>query len=124
ITELSSDLAAGRVTSVQLVDAYLARIAAYDKQGPAINAIITINPKARAEAQRLDDERHRGRVRGPMHGIPVLVKDNYTTKEMTTTGSSVALAGFNAGKNASQSPPPIDAGGIILGKTAMHELAM
>jgi Asp-tRNA(Asn)/Glu-tRNA(Gln) amidotransferase A subunit family amidase len=124
ITELSADLAAGRVTSVQLVDGYLARIAAYDKQGPAINAIIVLNPKARADARRLDAERRAKRVRGPLHGIPVLVKDNYTTTEMTTTGSSVALAGFIAGRNASQVQQLIDAGAIILGKTVMHELAM
>ena len=124
IAELSSDLAAGRVTSVQLVDAYLARITAYDKQGPAINAIITLNPKARDDARRLDADRRAGRVRGALHGIPVLVKDNYTTTEMTTTASSVSLAGFIAGRNSSQVQQLIDAGAIILGKTVMHELAM
>jgi amidase len=124
ITELGSDLAAGRVTSVQLVDAYLARITAYDKQGPSINAIITLNPKAREDARRLDAERKKGKLRGPLHGIPVLVKDNYTTAEMPTNGSSVSLAGFIAGRNASQVQQLIDAGAIILGKTVMHELAM
>ncbi len=124
VSELGGDLAAGRVTSVQLVDAYLARITAYDKQGPSINAIITLNPKARDDARRLDAERRSGKVRGPLHGIPVLVKDNYTTTEMTTTGSSVSLAGFIAGKNASQVQQLLDAGAIILGKTVMHELAM
>ena len=124
IAELSSDLVAGRVTSLQLVDAYLARITAYDKQGPAINAIIALNPGARDEARRLDAERRAGHTRGPLHGIPVLVKDNYTTAAMPTTGSSVALAGFIAGSNSSQVQQLIDAGAIILGKTVMHELAM
>jgi Asp-tRNA(Asn)/Glu-tRNA(Gln) amidotransferase A subunit family amidase len=124
IAELGADLAAGRITSVQLVDAYLARITAYDKQGPSINAIITLNPRARADARRLDAERRAKKVRGPLHGIPVLVKDNYITTEMTTSGSSVALAGFVAGKNASQVQQLLDAGAIILGKTVMHELAM
>jgi amidase len=124
VTQLQSEMTAGRLTSLQLVDAYLARVAAYDKQGPSINAIIAVNPKARDDARRLDAERRAGRVRGPMHGIPVVVKDNYTTTEMTTTGSSVALAGFIAGRNSSQVQQMIDAGAIILGKTVMHELAM
>lgn len=123
VSELAADLAAGRVTSLQLVDAYLARIAAYDKQGPAINAMITLNPRAREEAARLDRERPLPMFRGPLHGIPVIIKDNYATAEMTTTASSVALAGFVAGRDAFQVQKLRAAGAIILGKTNMHELA-
>ena len=123
IRQLSSELATGKVTSVQLVDAYLARIAAYDKQGPSINAIITINPKAREEAARMDRERGRAN-RGSLYGIPVLIKDNYTTTEMPTQAGSIALAGFVAGSDAFQVQKLRAAGAIILGKTNMHDLAM
>ena len=70
ITELAAEISGGRLTSVQLVDAYLARIAAYDKQGPALNAIITLNPRAREEARMMDTERRMGRARGPLLHLP------------------------------------------------------
>src|SRR6185503_17143202 len=76
IPQLQSALTAGRVTSVQLVGAYLDRIARYDQAGPRINAIIRLNPQARADAAAMDAERRAGRVRGPLHGIPILLKDN------------------------------------------------
>ena len=75
IADLNSAFADGTLTSEQLVSAYLKRIEAYDKQGPAINAIITLNKKALDEARQLDVERKSGRVRGPLHGIPVVVKE-------------------------------------------------
>lgn len=123
VVELQAEMTAGRMTSLQLVDLYRARVAAYDHQGPSLNAIITLNPRARADAQALDDERKAGRVRGPLHGIPVLVKDNYSTADMPTTGSSIALAGFLTGKDAFQVAKLRAAGAVILGKTNMHELA-
>src|SRR5688500_15625007 len=76
IQELQSAPKDGRVTSVQLVDAYLKRIEAFDQAGPKLNAMIRMNPKARAEAAVLDAERRAGRVRGALHGIPIILKDN------------------------------------------------
>src|SRR5262245_49301157 len=85
IGDLQSAMEQHRATSVGLVDAYLARIAAYDTAGPTLNAMILINPRARSEAAALDRERQAGRVRGPMHGIPVILKDNYDTGDMPTS---------------------------------------
>ncbi len=123
ISELQDAMAAGQVTSVQLVDLYLARIAAYDRAGPALNTIIRLNPLARERAAALDAERRAGTVRGPMHGIPVLMKDNYDMDWMPTTGSSLALAGLRPVDNAFQVKRLLDAGAVILGKTNLHELA-
>jgi len=123
VPQLQGELAAGRLTSVQLVDAYMARIAAYDHQGPTLNAFIAINPGARREAAARDAERKQGRVRGPLHGIPILVKDNYSTTDMPTTGGSLALAGFVPAREAFQVKKLRDAGAIIIGKTNLHELA-
>ncbi len=123
IPELQDAMAAGRVTSVQLVDSYEARIAAYDRAGPALNTIIRLNPLAREHAAALDAERAAGTVRGPMHGIPVLMKDNYDMDWMPTTGSSLALAGLRPVDNAFQVKRLLEAGAVILGKTNLHELA-
>src|SRR2546426_18090 len=92
IPELQAAMESGTVTARQLVELYLARIAAYDKEGPALNAMVALNPQGLAAADRLDAERRAGRVRGPLHGIPVVVKDNYETLEMPTTAGSIALA--------------------------------
>lgn len=123
IPELQEAMTAGVVTSRQLVVAYLARIAAYDQQGPRLNAMVTLNPHALEQAQALDDERAAGHVRGPLHGVPVVVKDNYETREMPTTGGSIALAGFSTGRDAFQVARLRDAGAVIIGKTNLHELA-
>ena len=80
ITELGAALDAGEVTSRELVAGYLARIDAYDRRGPMLHAMVVVNPAAAAEADRLDAERAAGQVRGPLHGIPVVVKDNYDTE--------------------------------------------
>jgi Asp-tRNA(Asn)/Glu-tRNA(Gln) amidotransferase A subunit family amidase len=123
VTDLQTGLAAGRFTSVQLVDAYLARIAAYDTKGPALNAMIRVNPKARADAAALDAERRAGRVRGPLHGIPIILKDNYNTADMPTSGGSIALAGLMARNEGMQVRKLRDAGAIVIGKSNLHELA-
>lgn len=123
ITELQQALSNGEVTSVELVQGYLDRIAAYDKQGPQLNSIVRVNPQALAEAARLDEERSAGQLRGPLHGIPVLVKDNYNTDFMPTTGGSVALASFVPSRNATQVDRLIAAGAIVLAKTNLHEYA-
>ena len=122
ITALQSALSQHRITSVALVDAYLARIAAYDHAGPALNAIIRLNPKARADAAALDAERAAGHVRGPLHGIPIILKDNYGTTDFATSAGSIALASLRA-PEAFQVKKLRDAGAIVLAKSNMHELA-
>src|SRR6266446_3208658 len=123
IPELQAAMESGTVTARQLVEIYLARIAAYDKRGPALNAMVALNPQALAVADQLDAERRAGRVRGPLHGIPVVVKDNYETLEMPTTAGSIALATFHPRSDAFQVRRLKDAGAVIIGKTNMHELA-
>jgi amidase len=123
ILDLQSAQAAGRVSSRGLVDAYLARIAAYDQAGPRLNAIVTLNPRAREEADVLDRERAARGSRGPLHGIPVLVKDNYDTSDMPTSGGTLGLATLQPDTDAFQVRRLREAGAVILGKTTMHELA-
>ena len=123
IEDLQRAMQAGEVTSRQLVEIYLARIDAYDKQGPALNAVAAVNPRAREAADALDAERKGRGPRGPLHGIPVLVKDNYETIEMPTSAGSIALASFHPARDAFQVQRLKAAGAVILGKTNMHELA-
>ena len=123
IVELQAAMLEGRITSAQLVDLYLDRIRAYDRAGPALNTIIRLNPRARTQADSLDAERAVGTVRGPLHGIPVLIKDNYDISWMPTTGSSLALAGLQPPDDAFQVARLRAAGVVILGKTNLHELA-
>jgi Asp-tRNA(Asn)/Glu-tRNA(Gln) amidotransferase A subunit family amidase len=123
IAELQAALAAGEVTSRALVEAYLARIEAYDRSGPALNAIIAVNPRAIEDAEGLDRERRERGARGALHGIPVVIKDNMETADMPTTGGSIALAGFTTGADAFVVRRLRDAGAIILAKTNLHELA-
>lgn len=123
IPQLQAALKEGKTTSRALVEAYLARIAAYDAKGPKLNSIIAINPNALKEAAKKDAERARGNVRGPLHGIPIIVKDNYDTIDMTTTAGSVALAGFIPPDDAFQVRKLREAGAIIIAKSNMHELA-
>jgi Asp-tRNA(Asn)/Glu-tRNA(Gln) amidotransferase A subunit family amidase len=113
----------GRTTSVALVNAYLARIAAYDHSGPSLNAILRVNPNARAIAAALDAERRAGKVRGPLHGIPVIVKDNYGTTDMPTSAGSIAFAGMQTPFDAFQVKKLRDAGAVIIAKSTMHEMA-
>lgn len=123
VVELQEAMTRGEVTSRQLVDAYLARIEAYDRQGPAINALVSVNPRARAIADALDRERAAKGPRGPLHGIPIVVKDNYNTADMPTTGSTLGLAGFTPARDAFLVTRLREAGVVILGKTNLHELA-
>lgn len=123
IPQLQAALKEGKTTSRALVEAYLARIAAYDAKGPRLNSIIMINPNALKEAEKLDAERARGNLRGSLHGIPIIVKDNYDTTDMPTTAGSVALAGFVPPDDAFQVRKLREAGAIIIAKSNMHELA-
>src|SRR5438128_9246205 len=122
IPELQAAMAAGTVTSKQLVSAYLARIEAYDHDGPRLNAMIAVNPRALETADALDKERASRGPRGPLHGIPVVVKDNFETADMPTTGGSIALASFATGRDAFQVRRLREAGAVILGNTNLHEL--
>jgi amidase len=124
ITELQAAMAAGRVTSAQLVEMYLGRIAAYDQAGPRLNAVLSINPNARAIARELDEERKARGPRGPLHGIPVLLKDNFETTDMPTTGGSLALVGVVPAQDAFQVRKLRAAGAVLLGKVNLHELAL
>jgi len=123
ITDLDAALASGQVTSRQLVEAYLARIAAYDQAGPKLNAIVTLNKAALAQADALDVERRKKGPRGPLHGIPILIKDNYDTADMPTSGGTLALATSQPAADAVQVAKLRAAGAIIIGKTTLHELA-
>ena len=123
IEELQRAMADGKLTARQLVDIYLARIEAYDQRGPALNAVMFVNPRARDAADALDAERAKQGARGPLHGIPVLVKDNYETIEMPTTAGSIAFAAMHPARDAFQVQRLKAAGAVILAKTTMHELA-
>jgi Asp-tRNA(Asn)/Glu-tRNA(Gln) amidotransferase A subunit family amidase len=123
IAELQAALTAGTVTSRSLVLAYLGRIRAYDVQGPKLNAMIAMNPKVLEIADALDRERAARGPRGPLHGIPIVIKDNFETADMPTTGGTLALTGFMTGRDAFQVKRLRDAGAIIVGKTNLHELA-
>lgn len=123
-TTLAAALADGRLTSASLVDRCLARIAAIDRSGPTINSVIELNPDARELARLSDDERRAGRVRGPLHGLPVLLKDNVATGDrMCTTAGSLALDGVRATRDAHLVRRLRDAGAIVLGKTNLSEWA-
>ena len=123
IADLERRMASGRVSSEMLVDAYESRIAAYDAAGPKLNAIRELNPRARAQAEALDAERAAGHVRGPLHGIPVLLKDNYGTSDQPTTAGSIALAGVVPKDDATVVRRLRDAGAVILGKANLSEFA-
>jgi amidase len=124
IAELQAAMAAGQVTSAQLVELYLNRIAAYDQAGPRLNCVLHVNSRARAEARALDEERRRRGPRGPLHGIPALLKDNFDTRDMPTTGGCLALAGATPKQDAFQVAKLRQAGVVILGKVNLHELAL
>jgi len=124
VAQLRADLLSGRVTSVGLVQAYLARIKAIDRAGPRLRSIIALNPRALADARHSDDERRRHHLRGPLEGIPVLVKDNIETDDGTaTTAGSLALKDNVTHRDAPVARRLKDAGAIILGKTNLSEWA-
>ena len=95
IRQVQQAMLEGKLTCRELTEAYLARMEAYDQQGPALNAIIAVNPRALEEADRLDRVlRETGALSGPLHGVPVLLKDNVGTCDMPTTAGARALEGF------------------------------
>ena len=123
ITEIHEAMAAGEVTARQLVEYYLARIEAYDKQGPAINAIITINPNALKRADELDRAYRRDGLTGALHGIPMIVKDNYDTADLPTSGGSLALKESVPPDDSFQVRRIREAGAIIIAKSNLFEFA-
>jgi amidase len=124
VAELQAAMGSGKATAQQLVRLYLARIAAIDKAGPKLNSVIELNPDALAIAKALDAERKAKGARGPLHGIPVLLKDNIATADqMQTTAGSLALVGMKPPRDAALVARLRDAGAVILGKTNLSEWA-
>ena len=123
VLDLQKALAARKVTSVDLVEAYLARIRVFDSAGSKLNSIRELNSTARAQAAALDAERRAGRVRGPLHGLPVLLKDNIGTIDQPTTAGSIALEGSVPKQDAFVTQRLRAAGAVILGKTNLSEFA-
>lgn len=124
VAALQQGMVSGHLTSRSVVEKYLARIEAVDKHGPALNAIIELNPDALAIADSLDKERRAGKIRGPLHGIPVLIKDNIATADkMQTTAGSLALIGSRPAKDSAVAARLREAGAVILGKTNLSEWA-
>lgn len=122
IAEIHQAMRSGKITCRGLVEAYLKRIDAYD-QATKLNSIVIVNPQALAEADRLDAEFKRTRKLRPLHGIPVIVKDNYDTKDLQTTGGSLALKGSIPPDDAFQVRRIREAGAIVLAKSNMAEWA-
>ena len=123
IAQLDAAFDAGTLTSEKLVQFCLARIKAYDHQGPSLNAVLALNPKALEIARALDAERKAKGPRSPLHGIPVVLKDNYNTTDMPTTGGSVLLEGSIPPEDAFLVKKLRAAGAIILAKVNMSEFA-
>jgi amidase len=125
ISDVQAAYQSQTLTATQLVQAYLKRIQAYDQAGPKLNVVIFLNPKALEEAAALDEHlRKTGKFVGPLHGIPVLLKDNVNTKDMPTTGGSLSLAGYQPATDAAIAQKLRSAGAIILAKVNLHEFAI
>jgi amidase len=124
VADLASAMAVGRMTSRSITQSYLDRIAELDRQGPTLRHVIEINPDALSIADALDRERKAGKIRGPLHGIPILVKDNLDTADrMMTTAGSLALAGSIAPRDSTVAAKLRAAGAVLLGKTNLSEWA-
>src|SRR5260370_23839032 len=120
IPEMQAAMKQGRVTSRELVVQYLIRIALYNRR---LNGVITVNPHVLQDADALDRERAQGKVRGPLHGIPIALKDNIQTTNMPTTGGALAFDAFVPPYEATLAENLRDAGAVIIAKTTMTELA-
>src|SRR6187399_2570770 len=123
IAQVHVAMKAGRLTCRALVGAYLARIDAFDKKGPAINAIVVTNPNALNEADELDRRFRQGGLTGPLHCVPAIVKDNFETIGLQSAGGSLSLQGFISNKDAFQVRKLKEAGAIVLAKSNMAEFA-
>src|SRR5262245_36541449 len=123
ISDLHAAMRAKTLTCRALVQAYLKRIEAYDKQGPAINAIVVVNPNALAEADEKDKRFAQGGMTGPLHCIPMIVKDNFETIGLQSAAGSITMKGFVSDKDAFQVRNIKEAGAIVLAKSNMGEFA-
>ena len=124
VAELQAAMAAGRLDAVSLVQKYLSRIQSIDRTGPTLHSVQEINPDAIPIARALDEERKSGRVRGPLHGIPILLKDNIATADkMETTAGALALVGARPREDSTIAQRLRQAGAVILGKASMSEWA-
>src|SRR5262250_1679988 len=123
IAQIHAAMRARRLTCRQLVDAYLKRIDAYDKRGPAINSLVVLNPNAMKEADELDRRFAQGGQIGPLHCIPAIVKDNFETIGLQSADGSLSLQGFISNKDAFQVRKIKEAGAIVLAKSNMAEFA-
>ena len=125
VAQIHAAMREGTLTCRELVEAYLDRIEAYDQKGPAINSVITVNPHALGEADACDAYfEANGEFCGPLHGIPVMLKDNFNTVDMQTTAGSVALKGWVPPTDSFVTKRIRDSGAIILAKTNLHEFAI
>src|SRR5882672_7708736 len=120
IRDMQTAMRQGRITSREIVLQYLTRIATYEDK---LNAVIAVNPKALEEAEARDRERAQGKIRGPLHGIPIALKDNIHTTDMPTTGGALAFDGLVPSYEATLTKNLRDGGAIIIAKTIMTELA-
>ncbi len=124
IADLQAGMSSGKFSSRAITEKYLARIEEIDRRGPAVNSVLEINPEAHAIAESLDRERQEKKARGPLHGIPVLIKDNIDTADkMQTTAGSLALLGSRPSKDSFVTRKLREAGAVILGKTNLSEWA-
>lgn len=124
VNEIQASMQSGKISSKALTKMYLKRIAEIDKSGPKLNAVIELNPDALAIATQMDEERKQGKTRGPLHGIPILIKDNINTGDkMQTTAGSLALVGNIASSDAFIVKKLREAGAVLLGKTNLSEWA-
>jgi amidase len=125
IADVQAAYKSGATTATRVVQAYLDRIQAYDQAGPKLNVVIFLNPKALDEAAALDEHlRKTGKFVAPLHGVPVLLKDNINTKDMPTTGGSISLAGYTPATDAMITRKLHAAGAIVLAKVNLHEFAV
>src|SRR6266496_1120179 len=120
IQQMRDAMASGQLTSRELVGRYLTRLGLYEDR---LHAAIVVNPRALEEADQLDRERAQGRIRGPLHGIPIALKDNIHTTHLPTTGGALAFAGYTPPYEATLTKNLRDAGAIIIAKTGLTELA-
>ncbi len=124
IFEMQQEMSAGELSARQLTEQFLTQIEAIDRQGPRLNSVIELNPDALTIAQTLDQERAQGKMRGPLHGVPILIKDNIDTADhMTTTAGSLALEGSIPIQDAFLVAQLRQAGAVLLGKTNLSEWA-
>src|SRR5215213_8379401 len=124
IADLQEKMESGELTARRLAELYLERISEVDKEGPYINSVIELNPDVPEIADTLDSERRAGRLRGALHGVPILIKDNIDTADrMQTTAGSLALEGHLAARDAFIVRQLRKAGALILGKTNLSEWA-